>query len=142
MLGLYGGPRGRQNQHVELSERGCADLDFEVHLSTGASAIDMSRCLMASEAVVGGWEQLLLIDSDMMFDPADAVRLFLRPEPVVAGVYAAKAYGKTGKLNVDFGPDVDGVPVSRPRAGMTRRSRALKAGAGFRLDPGPTSSSG
>ena len=52
----------------------------------------------------------------MMFDPADAVRLFQSDEPVIAGAYAAKKLGN-GQLNVDFedGLETDQVrPLGRP----------------------------
>ncbi|MHB8397336.1 MAG: hypothetical protein ACYDCI_00155 [Candidatus Limnocylindrales bacterium] len=109
---------------------GLRDLGFPVHLSKGASAIDMSRSLMASEALLGGYEQLLFIDADMLFDPADAVKLFLRPEPVIAGIYAAKAVGERGKLNVDFGPDVAEVKFG-PFGDEETVRPCHKVGAGF-----------
>jgi hypothetical protein len=57
-----------------------------------------------------GFESVLFIDSDILFDPADAVSLLCSPEPVIAGVYAAKKLGN-GQLNVDFGAGVAEVRV-------------------------------
>jgi hypothetical protein len=74
-----------------------------VERSVGASAIDISRNLLASEALDAGYESLLFIDADIAFDPADAIKILRRPEPVVAGVYASKVIGK-GQVNARFGP--------------------------------------
>jgi hypothetical protein len=53
---------------------------------------------MASQALAEGKEAVLFVDSDVFFNPKDAVRLLLRPEPIVAGIYSQKRYGK---LNID-----------------------------------------
>jgi glycosyltransferase involved in cell wall biosynthesis len=58
--------------------------------SGGCSAVDVARNRLASAALHEGAESILFIDSDLGFDPADALRLLARPEPVVGGVYAKK----------------------------------------------------
>ncbi len=63
----------------------------------------------------------------MMFDPADAVRLLQSPEPVIAGVYAAKKLGK-GQLNCHFEEGVENVKIG-PWADRLYPVRAV--GAGF-----------
>jgi hypothetical protein len=57
----------------------------------GSSAIDVARNILASDALHDGFESLMFIDSDIGFNPRDALRLLARPEPVVAGVYAKKS---------------------------------------------------
>jgi len=59
--------------------------------SGGNSAIDVARNRLASEALHDGAEAILFVDSDIGFDPLDALRLLARPEPVVSGVYAKKS---------------------------------------------------
>jgi hypothetical protein len=98
-----------------------------VDRSKGSSAIDIARNIRASEAVRDGFESLLFIDSDMMFDPADAVRLFQSDEPVIAGVYAAKKLGK-GQFNVDFEDGFDEIKIG-PWADRLYPVKAV--GAGF-----------
>lgn len=83
--------------------RGLEELGFRVNYLKGASAIDLIRCLMASEVVANDFESVLFVDDDMAFQPQDAVKLLLSDEPVIAGAYAAKALGK-GKINADFVP--------------------------------------
>jgi hypothetical protein len=80
-------------------------LGVEVRRAKGSSAIDLARNLRATDAIREGYEAVLFIDCDMLFDPADAIRLFRRPEPVVAGLYAAKLLGR-GQLNAKFPPEV------------------------------------
>jgi glycosyltransferase involved in cell wall biosynthesis len=56
----------------------------------GSSQIDVARNEMASDALHDGFETIMFIDADIGFDPADALRLIARQEPVIAGVYAKK----------------------------------------------------
>ncbi len=56
----------------------------------GCSAIDVARNELASDALHDGADAVFFIDSDIGFDPQDAVRLLARLEPVVAGIYAKK----------------------------------------------------
>jgi hypothetical protein len=90
--------------------RGLEDLGVRVDYSKGASAIDLTRSVMASDALREGMESILFIDSDMFFNPADAVKLLLHGAPVIAGAYAAKKLGN-GQLNADFGPGVAAVKM-------------------------------
>jgi hypothetical protein len=101
----------------------------------GCSAIDVARNEMISDALHDGAESMLFIDSDVGFDPADALRLLARPEPVVVAVYAKKGQRElasefaAGVKNVLFGPDAAGpYPLKyaatgflRVRAGLLRR---------------------
>ena len=77
--------------------------------------------------MVEGFDSLLFIDADMMFAPADAVRLFQSDEPVIAGVYAAKKLGN-GQLNCHFEDGIDEVKIG-PWADRLYPVRAV--GAGF-----------
>jgi hypothetical protein len=54
------------------------------------SAIDLLRNVMLSQALEAGFDRFLFIDSDVGFDPNDAIRILSRPEPVVAGIYMKK----------------------------------------------------
>src|SRR4029077_19462480 len=92
--------------------------------------------IRATDAVVEGFDSLLFIDSDMLFDPADAITLLRSPEPVIAGAYAAKKLGN-GQLNVDFEDGIESVrfgdwapnpyPVRSVGAGFLRiKTAALK----------------
>jgi hypothetical protein len=101
----------------------------------GCSAIDVARNEMLSDALHDGAESMLFIDSDVGFEPADALRLLARPEPVVGGVYAKKKQRELasefaeGVKTILFGPDAVGpYPLKyaatgflRVRAGVLRR---------------------
>ena len=69
--------------------------------SGGSSAIDVARNRLASQALHDGAESLLFIDSDIGFDPVDALRLLARPEPVVSGVYAKKGHREFASIFAD-----------------------------------------
>jgi predicted O-methyltransferase YrrM len=100
----------------------------------GCSAIDVARNEMLSGALHGGAESILFIDSDIGFDPADALRLLARPEPVVAGVYAKKGVRELASIFVDgtreilFGPEAPGLyPLKYAATGFLRvRAGALR----------------
>jgi hypothetical protein len=100
----------------------------------GCSAIDVARNDMISEALHNEAEAILFIDSDIGFEPQDALRLLARPEPVVSGVYAKKGTRElatifAGVKEVAFGPDAPGpypllyaaTGFLRVRAGVLRR---------------------
>lgn len=87
---------------VEDALRALERSGIRVVRRAGSSAIDYVRSEMASQALAEGREAVLFVDSDVLFNPADAIRLLLRPEPIVAGVYAQKRYGK---VNVDTFPE-------------------------------------
>jgi hypothetical protein len=93
----------------------------------GCSAIDVARNELISEAIHDGAESMLFIDSDIGFDPADALRLLARPEPVVAGIYAKKGMRELasvfaeGVKEVLFGPDAVGTyPLKYAATGFLR----------------------
>jgi hypothetical protein len=90
--------------------RGVEDLGIRVDYSKGASAIDLTRSVLASDAIRDGLESIFFIDADMLFYPADVVKLLLAEAPVIAGAYAAKKLGN-GQLNADFGPGVRAVKM-------------------------------
>jgi glycosyltransferase involved in cell wall biosynthesis len=102
----------------------------------GCSAIDVARNELLSDALHDGAESMLFIDSDVGFDPADALRLLARPEPVVAGVYAKKRVRELactfagGVKEVLFGPEAVGLyPLKYAATGFLR----LRAGVLGRL---------
>ena len=74
-----------------------------------------------------GFESILFIDSDMLFSPDDAIALLKRPEPVVAGLYAAKKLGD-GQINASFAPDVERVRFGDWASAPVKLQRV---GAGF-----------
>jgi hypothetical protein len=121
--------------HVQLdcdhSLRALESLGIRVDRQKGSSAIDATRCVQATRALDEGFEQILFIDSDMVFDPADAVKFFRSPEPVIGAVYAAKKLGK-GQINVDYDPSVDGVVYGDLKDGAIHRLYPVNGiGAGF-----------
>jgi hypothetical protein len=107
--------------------RGLEACGVRVDRSKGSSAIDLARNIRATDAVRDGFDSVLFIDSDILFDPADAISLLRNPEPVIAGVYAAKKLGN-GQLNVHF---EDGIETVRVGEWADRPYPVKKVGAGF-----------
>ncbi len=93
----------------------------------GSSALDVARSDLVSLALHEGAESILFIDSAIGFDPADALRLLARPEPVVSGVYARKGVPELasvfaeGVREVLFGPEAPGLyPLKYAATGFLR----------------------
>jgi hypothetical protein len=70
---------------VELSARG-----YEVRRAFGHAAIDQARSTLASRALAEGFDEIMWIDSDVAFDPADVDRLRSHELPIACGIYPKK----------------------------------------------------
>lgn len=110
----------------EQSLRGLERAGVRVVRRGGSSAIDLARNILASEALMDGFESLLFIDADIGFDPTDALRLLARPEPVLAGVYVKKGSRSLASLlaegvaEVHFGDQGGLYPLKYAVAGFLR----------------------
>src|SRR5438270_47450 len=71
---------------TELERAGCV-----IRRVRGYSAIDAARCQMATDALADGFEELIWIDSDVVFRPDDVDRLRSHSLPFVCGLYAKKS---------------------------------------------------
>jgi hypothetical protein len=63
---------------------------IKVRVYRGSSAIDQARAMMAHDALKDGFTELLWVDSDIAFEPADVDLLLGHEEPFVCGIYAKK----------------------------------------------------
>jgi hypothetical protein len=117
-------------------ERGLRELELagvRVVRRQGSSQIDLARSEMVSDALHDGHDSILFIDADIGFEPADALRLLARPEPVVSGVYAKKGTREIastfadGVTNIVFGTGAPGLyPLKYAATGFLRiRAEAL-----------------
>jgi hypothetical protein len=70
----------------ELERRG-----YAVWRVRGYSAIDAARNQMASDALAQGFDELMWIDADVVFDPDDLDRLRQHDLPLVCGIYPKKS---------------------------------------------------
>jgi hypothetical protein len=90
-------------------------------------AIDLLRNVMLSQAMHAGFDRFLFIDSDIGFNPDDAIRLLASPEPVIAAIYMKKGvkdfsgvFAK-GVTKVVFGSDAPGLyPMLYASGGFLR----------------------
>jgi hypothetical protein len=78
------------HRDCEAGLRALEDKGYAVRRVYGYSAVDAARNQMASDALRDGYEELMWIDSDIGFDPADVDRLRAHGLPLVAGVYPQK----------------------------------------------------
>jgi hypothetical protein len=69
----------------ELERRG-----YPVRRVFGYSAVDVARNQMATDALRAGFEELMWIDSDVVFRPDDVERLRAHKLPFVCGLYVKK----------------------------------------------------
>lgn len=83
--------------HIEPAcERGLRVLEkrgLEVRRYPSSAAIDRTRCEMATAVLDEGFDEVMWIDSDIVFEPDDVARLRSHDLPIVAGVYAKRGAG-------------------------------------------------
>jgi hypothetical protein len=70
----------------ELERRG-----YPVWRERGYSAIDAARNQLANDALAQGFDELMWIDADIVFDPDDVDELRRHDLPLVCGIYPMKA---------------------------------------------------
>ncbi|MDB5384800.1 MAG: hypothetical protein JWM11_446, partial [Planctomycetaceae bacterium] len=70
---------------LTLEQRG-----YTVWKVRGFSQVDVARCQMATDALADGFDELIWIDSDVVFDPDDIERLRSHQVPFVCGIYPKK----------------------------------------------------
>jgi hypothetical protein len=80
--------------HIEPPcERGLRELErrgLEVRRFPSTAAVDRTRCEMATAALGDKFDELIWIDSDIVFEPDDVERLRGHDLPLVGGLYAKK----------------------------------------------------
>jgi hypothetical protein len=74
----------------EQALRGLEQAGYTVRRVWGHSDIARGRSIMATEALAEGFEELMWIDADVVFAPADVDRLRGHGVPLVGGVYPLK----------------------------------------------------
>lgn len=83
--------------HIEPAcERGLRELEkrgLEVRRYPSSAAIDRTRAEMATTVLAEGWDEIMWIDSDIVFEADDVARLRSHELPLVAGVYAKRGTG-------------------------------------------------
>lgn len=111
----------------ESALRGLEEEGVRVVRCRGASAIDVARNVLASEALHQKCNSMMFIDSDIAFDPYDVLRLFARTEPVVSGVYPKKGRQELacsfalGVKEIHLSPNVAGLyPLDYAAGGFLR----------------------
>jgi hypothetical protein len=74
----------------EQALQGLERAGYAVRRVSGHSDIARGRSVMATEALAEGFDELMWIDSDIVFTPSDVDRLRRHDLPIVAGLYPIK----------------------------------------------------
>ena len=110
----------------ELERRG-----YPVRRVRGYAAIDAARNQMATDALAQGFDELMWIDADIVFDPNDVEKLRGHGLPLVCGLYAKKSRREfachflPGTRQVLFGPDGGVIEILYGGLGFTLTRRPL-----------------
>lgn len=75
-------------------ERGLTELEsrgYEVRRVSGFAAIDQCRNQAATDALAAGFDEIVWIDADVVFDPEAVDRLRSHDLPIVCGIYPKKS---------------------------------------------------
>ena len=107
----------------ELERRG-----YAVWRVRGYSALDAARNQMANDALAQGFDELMWIDTDIVFDPDDVEKLRRHDLPLVCGIYPKKA---CRQFACSFLPRTRQVVFGTSRGGAIE---VLYGGFGFVLD--------
>lgn len=105
----------------------------KVRIMRGASAIDQARSIMVHDALRDGFTELLFIDSDIAFEPADVDMLRSHDVPFVCGIYAKKGarslacHVLPGTRELVFGEEGGLVEILYAAAGFTLVRSAVYA---------------
>jgi GT2 family glycosyltransferase len=83
---IEGRPRPECEERLRTLER----RGVEVRRVSGYAAIDFARSVMATRALASGFDEILWIDDDIVFDPFDVERMRESGEPLICGAYAKK----------------------------------------------------
>lgn len=76
-----------------MCEQGLHALErkgYTVRRVQGFSAIDFGRSVLASNALREGFDEIMWVDSDIVFHPSDVERLREHNLPIVCGLYSKK----------------------------------------------------
>ena len=97
----------------------------------GHAAIDQARSQLATDALAQGFDEILWIDADIVFDPLDVERLRAHDVPLIAGVYPKKGtralalHIEKGTEAMTLGEGGGVVPVRYAGTGFMLTRRAL-----------------
>jgi hypothetical protein len=104
---------------------------IEVRRSAGCAAIDFARSHMATRALADGFEELLWIDDDIVFDPDDVDALRASGDAFIAGPCAKRGSGGfafdvlPGTKQITFGSQGGVVDVLYVGTGFLYTRRAV-----------------
>ena len=124
-------------------ERGLRELEkrgYVVRRVLGFSAIDLARCVLATEALAEGFDELMWIDADVGFEADSVDRLRSHHQPIVCGIYAKRGRREfacsffPGTRVVEFGPDVPLLEIQHSGFGFVLTHRSLFETVARRLE--------
>jgi GT2 family glycosyltransferase len=94
-------------------------IEHDFFLYAGESLITRARNECVARFMDGKWTHLFFIDSDIGFDPRDAIRLLQAGEPIVAGVYPKKSDEPLFPIDLDNLSKMDGRNLSEANEAPT-----------------------
>jgi hypothetical protein len=95
----------------ERSLHGLERRGYRVLRVQGFSAIDYGRSVLACDALADGFDELMWIDSDIVFHPDSVEQIRGHGKPFVCGIYAKKSQPEfacdflPGTPKITFGPE-------------------------------------
>ncbi len=100
---------------------------------SGFTDISRGRSQLATDALAAGFDELIWIDSDVVFDPKDVARLRGHGKSIVGGIYPIKGQRRIactlleGEAQVRFGEGGGLIPVRHIAAGFLYTRREVYA---------------
>lgn len=93
---------------VEALLRANSELPFPhtIRFLKGNSCVSSARNALAAQFLEGSCTHLLFVDSDMVFTPAQVIRLMSHSEAIVGGLYSQKQLKNSFNIQGRIGDDV------------------------------------
>ena len=89
---------------VEALLRASKELPFQhtIRFCQGNSLVPLARNALVTDFLAGTWTHILFIDADVVFTPAQIIRLLSHNEAIIGGLYAQKSvlYGQQGYRSI------------------------------------------
>lgn len=118
-------------KYIEHETENCLrlleDEGYEIWRYFGCASIDFIRSKLATKAMKDGFDEIVWIDSDMIFNPEDVDKLRSHDRRLVTGIYSRREEGRGFACNFD--PDSEGKKIILGKGGGLIKLAAC--GAGF-----------
>ena len=86
--------------HEQLIRQGVPGWDVDYLIEGAQNSVQISRNVLAQQAIVRNYDRVLFLDSDMLANIGHVIRILSHDVPIVSGLYCMKRPGKPFFLGI------------------------------------------